>query len=85
VLVNRKRTLLHARFEQVTVALLGHPVSAREMAVIDALRALGLFAWIDSKYDRDNFTPIGAFGFGGSSWNAVTGISQGSEQVRRGG
>lgn len=51
-------------FKQITIAGLGHPFGARQMACVNAPGALFLLIWIESEDDPGNLPPIGAVRIG---------------------
>jgi hypothetical protein len=55
------RGSLHPRLAKVAITVLGHPACARQMAVVDALRALRIGVSIKAEDDLDHLAPVGAF------------------------
>lgn len=56
--------LLQARFEQMPIARVPDPMRAREMTVVNDLRALWVPRRIQPEDDGDGFAPIGSLCFG---------------------
>lgn len=48
--------------KQVAVTVLGHPVRASEMRLVNMPSAIGLFIRIEPKYDADGFCPMRGIG-----------------------
>ena len=48
--------------QEIPVAVFGHPLRPREMALPGASRPLGLIGWIDVQHDPGDVRPVGTFG-----------------------
>ena len=55
---------MHARFEEIPIAFISHPVCACEMTIVHELGALRMLVGIEAENDRDGLAPIRAFGLG---------------------
>lgn len=58
------RRLLHSRLEEMPVAALRHPASARQVTVVDHFGPIRLACRVEAEDDQNRFAPIRAFFIG---------------------